>query len=99
MMLLGTPTESQAAKLNNKYNYSKMPIVDAQPISNYFPKSTPKEAISLLLSLIDYDPGQRLSAAQCLGHPFFDELRDEKTILADGSMLPQSLFDFTEEEL
>lgn len=99
MMLFGTPTESQAAKMNNKYNHSKMPYVDPQPITNYFPPSTPKEALDLVVSLLNYDPDQRLPAARCLAHPFFNPLRDEKTTLSDGSPLPKSLFDFTEEEL
>lgn len=29
MMMLGTPTESQARKMNPKYNYAKMPIDEA----------------------------------------------------------------------
>jgi len=51
-----------------------MPYVDAQSIYNYFHKTTPKEAIDLLLALLDYDPGRRISAFQALAHPFFDEL-------------------------
>jgi serine/threonine protein kinase len=53
-----------------------MPYVDAQSIYNYFHKTTPKEAIDLLLALLDYDPGRRISAFQALAHPFFDELRN-----------------------
>jgi hypothetical protein len=34
-----------------------------------------------------------------LAHPFFDDLRNEKTRLPDGSPLPDFIFDFTEEEL
>lgn len=40
-----------------------MPYVEAQSIYNLFPKSTPKEAIDLLVNLFDYDPGQRYTAA------------------------------------
>ena len=38
-----------------------MPHVDAQSIYNYFPKSTPKDALDLLIGLMDYDPGMRLT--------------------------------------
>ena len=48
MMLLGSPTESQAKKLNPKYNYSKMPYIDGTSIEGYFPKNTPNEAIDLV---------------------------------------------------
>ena len=76
-----------------------MPYVDASNISGYFPTTTPKEAIDLMIGLLDYDPAKRLSATQALAHPFFDELRDPNTRLPDGSKLPDSLFEFTEEEL
>lgn len=62
MMLFGSPSELQAKKLNPKYNWQKMPYVDAQSIYNYFHKTTPKEGIDLLLALLDYDPGRRITA-------------------------------------
>jgi serine/threonine protein kinase len=99
MMLFGSPSEQQTKKLNPKYNWQKMPYVDAQSINNYFHKTTPKEAIDLLLALLDYDPGRRITAISALAHPFFDDLRHEKTRLPDGSPLPDFIFDFTEEEL
>jgi hypothetical protein len=62
-MAFGSPTEQQAKKMNPKYNYAKMPFVEAQSINNYFPKSAPLDGINLLLSLLDYDPSARLPAA------------------------------------
>lgn len=94
MVLFGSPSEQQAKKLNPKYNYLKMPHVDAQPIGNYFPKSTPDSALDLLVCLMDYDPGARLTAAQALTHPFFDELRHPSTALPEGHVL----FEMTDEE-
>ena len=99
MMLLGSPSEQQTAKLNPRYNFAKLPYADASSIYNCFPSSTPKEAIDLVLALLDYDPGRRITAVQALGHPFFDQLRDPKTKLPDGSSIPDFIFDFTEEEL
>lgn len=46
-----------------------------------------------------YEPSKRLTAVEALAHPFFDELRDFQTRLADGDNLPVELFDFTEEEI
>jgi hypothetical protein len=40
-----------------------MPYVDASSIYSYFHKTTPKEAIDLVLALLDYDPGRRITAA------------------------------------
>lgn len=99
MMLLGSPTELQAKRMNPKYNYAKMPYVEPQNIGSVFPKGTSKDALSLLLCLLDYDPTQRLPAINALAHPYFDELRDPSTRLPDGSPLPHLLFEFTEEEL
>jgi glycogen synthase kinase 3 beta len=53
----------------------------------------------LVLALLDYDPARRITAIEALSHPFFDQLRDPSTKLPDGSKVPVSLFDFTEEEL
>jgi hypothetical protein len=43
---------------------------------------------------MDYDPGARLTAAQALSHPFFDELREPTTALPEGHVL----FEMTDEE-
>ena len=62
MMLLGSPSEAQTKKLNPRYNYAKLPYVDASSIYNHFPNSTPKEAVDLVIALLDYDPGRRITA-------------------------------------
>jgi hypothetical protein len=62
MMLFGSPSEAQTKKLNPRYNFTKLPYVEASSIYNYFPASTPKEGIDLVLALLDYDPARRISA-------------------------------------
>ena len=48
-----------------------------------------------MAKLLVYAPGQRLTAHQCLAHPFFDELRDPRLRLPNGNPLPE-LFNFNE---
>ena len=85
--------------MNPRYNFTKLPYVEASSIYNHFPSSTPKEAIDLVIALLDYYPARRITAVSALAHPFFDQLRDPKTKLPDGSRVPDFIFDFTEEEL
>jgi glycogen synthase kinase 3 beta len=56
------------------------------------------EFIDLLKELLTYEPSKRIKPLEALAHPFFDELRDEKTKLPNGDKLP-SLFNFTQEEI
>jgi len=42
--------------MNPKYNFAKMPFVEASSLYAQFPKSIPKEAVDLLISLFEYDP-------------------------------------------
>ena len=60
-----------------------------------FRSRTPPEAIDLISHTLQYDPNARLSASDALVHPFFDELRNPDTKMANGKDLPM-LFDFTE---
>ncbi len=38
--------------------------------------------------LLVYSPQQRLTAVECMSHPFFDELREGGTRLPNGGPLP-----------
>ncbi len=62
MLLFGSPSEAQTKKLNPRYNFAKLPYVEASSIYNHFPASTPKEGIDLVIALLDYDPGRRITA-------------------------------------
>ena len=54
--------------------------------------------MDLLSKLLVYEPNLRLTPLKALLHPFFDELRDEKTLLPNGNPLPNELFKFSVEE-
>jgi len=56
------------------------------------------DTIDLISRMLTYEPAKRITAQQCLAHPFFDELRNPDTRLPSGEPLP-ALFNFTEEEL
>jgi glycogen synthase kinase 3 beta len=47
-----------------------------------------------LAKLLDYTPSLRPTAIEAMADPFFDELRVQGTLLANGKQLP-SLFNFT----
>lgn len=81
--VLGTPTREQIRTMNPNYMEHKFPQIKPHPFSKVFRKATP-EAIDLIARLLEYSPGQRLSAIEVLVHSFFDELRDPNTRLPDS---------------
>jgi glycogen synthase kinase 3 beta len=66
------------------------PLLDEQ----VFRSRTPPEAIDFISQLLQYTPTKRLTALDAMTHPFFDELRNPETRLANGKELP-NLFDFS----
>ncbi len=70
---LGTPSNSdwpegfkQAAKVNMQF-----PKCAARPFDELIPGAS-YEAQDLMQSMMQYDPNKRLTAAQCLKHPYFN---------------------------
>jgi glycogen synthase kinase 3 beta len=59
-----------------------------------FRSRTPPEAIDFISQLLQYTPTKRLTALDAMTHPFFDELRNPETRLANGKELP-NLHDFS----
>ncbi|AYU78743.1 protein kinase, putative [Leishmania donovani] len=71
--------------------------VHAIPWRRLFPADTPTEAVALVASLLCYAPDKRLTAAELVEHPFFDDLfsaadaqlgavgRDTATAMASGT--------------
>jgi len=51
-----------------------LPMLKPKCLSNYLIKSTPSEAIDLLERLLELVPQKRITAAEALEHPFFDEI-------------------------
>jgi len=96
--VLGTPSREQIKTMNPNYMEHKFPQIKPHPFNKVFRHRTPQEAIDLVAKLLEYTPEARLSAVEAMCHPFFDELRDERTKMPGGKDLPR-LFDFTREEL
>lgn len=102
--ILGTPTREQIKEMNPAYMEHKFPQIRPHPFNKVFRPRTPSDAIDLLSHLLVYTPSSRLSAAEALAHPYFDELRQPPPegqsthLLPSGQPFPP-LFNFTQEEL
>ena len=53
-----------------------------------------EDAIDLVSKLLEYNPGARINPLQACAHSFFNELRQEGTVMPNGKELPP-LFNFT----
>lgn len=95
--VLGTPSKEEVAAMNKNYQEFKFPQVRPMPWSRVFRAHTPPEAIDLVAELLKYNPAYRVSPADAMAHPFFDELREQATQLPNGKPLPP-LFNFSDEE-
>ncbi|ORX50513.1 Pkinase-domain-containing protein [Hesseltinella vesiculosa] len=96
--VLGTPSQENIAMMNPHYTDHKFPMIKPHPFSKVFRQRTPPEAIDLISHILQYNPQARPTASEAMVHPFFDELRNPDTKMANGKDLPV-LFDFTKEEL
>ncbi|KAL7409221.1 Pkinase-domain-containing protein [Mrakia frigida] len=96
--VLGTPTRDQIKTMNPNYMEHKFPAIKPHPFSKVFRPRTAPDAIDLISKLLEYTPGDRLSAYETMTHPFFDELRLPDGKMPSGREFPP-LFNFTREEL
>jgi serine/threonine protein kinase len=98
--ILGTPTKTQVLVMNPEYKEYKFPAIKPYPWAKLFKncKNVNNEFMDLISKLLVYEPNLRLTPLKALLHPFFDELRDENTLLPNGNQLPKELFKFSEEE-
>nr|AAB51081.1 protein kinase [Schizosaccharomyces pombe] len=79
--ILGTPSREQIKTMNPNYMEHRFPQIRPQPLSRVFSRSVPLDALDLLSKMLQYTPTDRLTAAEAMCHPFFDELRDPNTKL------------------
>lgn len=82
MSLLGTPTEAawpEGIQLARKIRY-QFPHVAATPLKALYPSHIPPAALDLLSKMLVYDPKKRLTAQQCLQHPYFSVSLDEEQL-------------------
>jgi glycogen synthase kinase 3 beta len=96
--VLGTPTREEISAMNSNYTEFKFPQIKACQWRKVFRSKTPDEAMDFIGSTLAYAPERRVKPLDGCAHPFFDELRDEKTRLPNGEKLPP-LFDFTSHEI
>jgi serine/threonine protein kinase len=96
--IMGTPTKQEVEAMNPAYTEWKFPQIRPFPLGKIFRPRPPEEALDLLTKMLTYVPSQRITAIEACTHPFFDELRDPSTKLADDQPLPP-LFNWTDEEL
>lgn len=97
--LLGTPKRGEILKMNKHYKQYKFPIIKCFTWKEVFKKNkVSKDFIDLLSGLLKYDPEQRLSPLQALNHSYFDDIKDEKSVISNNIKMPDSIFDFSPEE-
>jgi len=74
---LGTPDDAVWPGVSSLPDYKpSFPRWKSQNINNVVPNLTP-DGQDLLLKLLRYEPGSRISAKQALGHKFFDDVKLE----------------------
>lgn len=57
------------------------------------------QLLDLIQKVMRYNPNERFTPFQALAHPYFDELRDQRSYEELRRQMPlPELFDFTEEE-
>ena len=97
--VLGTPSRDQIGSMNPSYSEFKFPVIKANDPKKIFGcrKKDRDVAVDLVTKILKYNPQHRPKPLKALQHPFFDELRNQGTVLPNGQKLPD-LFDFSEEE-
>jgi len=96
--VLGTPSKEQIREMNPHYTEFKFPQIKAHPWFKVFKGRASEDAIDLVSKLLEYNPAARINPLQACAHSFFNELRQEGTVMPNGKDLPP-LFNFTEHEL
>lgn len=72
--ILGTPTKDQINLMNPNYKEMKFPQVKGSSLHKCFKTKTSPEAIDLLEKMLQYSPKDRITAAEAMCHPFFEDL-------------------------
>lgn len=79
--ILGTPTKAELAFIGNELAVKfvrSLPKRNKQSWSTLFPKSNPV-ALDLLGKMLNFNPLKRYNVKQCLSHPYFEGIHNEKT--------------------
>jgi mitogen-activated protein kinase 1/3 len=79
--ILGTPTKAELAFIGNELAVKfvrSLPKRNKQSWATLFPKSNPV-ALDLLGKMLNFNPLKRYNVKQCLSHPYFEGIHNEKT--------------------
>ncbi|KAG5723160.1 Negative regulator of the PHO system [Termitomyces sp. T112] len=96
MRIIGTPTDAQFAKMAKDSpeiqvkQYQRYPKMNLQQV---LPKAT-REAIDLLDKLLKFDPTERITAAEALAHPYFQNTASASAFNMNTGSMPPPSFNF-----
>ena len=88
MRVIGGPTELDLKSFPHPHHMQVEPYAIETPLCERLPKHAPKELIDLLQKIFVYNPQKRLTAKQCMDHPFFDDLFNYDITMPDGRPAP-----------
>eukprot|EP00049_Salpingoeca_infusionum_P011396 m.198258 g.198258 ORF g.198258 m.198258 type:complete len:431 (-) comp14919_c0_seq1:2555-3847(-) len=76
--IVGTPSAAVLNKIrkNSSHFKANFPNHPGKGLAKLLPQAS-RDCIELLQGMLEYDPDARLSARQCLKHPYFKDLRAE----------------------
>jgi glycogen synthase kinase 3 beta len=97
--VLGTPSREELMAMNPNYTEFKFPQIKPHPWTKIFRSKTSPEAVDYISKLLVYDPKLRPSGLTAAMHNYFDEIRQQDTVIRKDKALPDHLFDFSKEEL
>jgi len=76
----------------------RFPVVIPKRFEDILPEYASADAIDLIGKMLEYVPRQRVTMADALNHPFFNDLHSAKACLPNGNALPP-LFNYTAHEM
>lgn len=79
LTVLGAPKSSQMSQIKEPRirNYLKSAGQARIPLFECVPEGTSEVAFDLLSKMLEFDPAQRLTARECLEHPYFAEIHND----------------------
>jgi hypothetical protein len=99
----GTPTAGGLHAVRNpkaRDHLLSMPKRPRRPLCAVLAKQDDPDAVTLLESILQFDPAARPSAAQALAHPYFASLHDPDVLAgSDADAIPIEEFDFERQRL
>lgn len=96
--VLGTPSKDNIMRMNPNYTDFKFPQIKPCAWDKIFKSKASCDALDLIDKFLIYNPEERTKPLDVLSHNYFDELRDERAKLPDGTQLPD-IFNFTYDEI